>query len=73
MTLTYLLTFAWKVGAGRSNVPLVGLVILPENYPTAAQALAHTLYVLLALALLALAAARPAWLNPSKEDFIPTT
>ncbi|WP_326958895.1 glycosyltransferase 87 family protein [Amycolatopsis sp. NBC_01286] len=72
LTVTYLLTFAWKVGAGRSNVPLVGLVILPENYPPAAQALAHTLYVLMALALLALAAARPAWLNPSKEDFIPT-
>jgi alpha-1,2-mannosyltransferase len=72
LTLVYALMFAWKVGSGRSNVPLVGLVVLPENYPPLAQALAHTLYVALALALLAVAAARPAWLNPTKNDFAPT-
>jgi alpha-1,2-mannosyltransferase len=74
LTAAYLLTFPWKVGSGRNDVPLVGLVILPENYPPLAQAVAHTLYVALALALLVLSATRPAWLNPNpapKNDFLP--
>jgi alpha-1,2-mannosyltransferase len=60
-----LLMFSWKVGVGRSGIPLVGLVLLPENFPPVAQALAHTLYVVLALALLVLSALRPSWFNPT--------
>jgi alpha-1,2-mannosyltransferase len=61
----YLLVFSWQVGAGRSDIPLVGLVLLPDTFPPLARALAHTLYLALALLLLVLAAVRPGWLNPS--------
>jgi alpha-1,2-mannosyltransferase len=72
LTATYLLLFPWKVGDGRGNVPVVGLAVLPDNYAPTAQALAHALYVALALALLALAAIRPAQLNPTLKDATPT-
>ncbi|OXM62789.1 glycosyltransferase 87 family protein [Amycolatopsis vastitatis] len=65
LTVTYLLLFPWKVGDGRGNVPVVGLAVLPDNYAPITQALAHALYVALALALIALAAIRPAQLNPT--------
>jgi alpha-1,2-mannosyltransferase len=65
LTLTYLLLFPWKVGDGRGNVPVVGLAVLPDTYTPVAQALAHALYVTLALALIALSAIRPAHLNPT--------
>ncbi|MFG1640772.1 glycosyltransferase 87 family protein [Amycolatopsis sp. NPDC049252] len=67
VVLAYLLLFPWKVGTGRSDVPLVGLVLLPENHSPVALALAHALYVALALALLLLAALRPAWLDEGKD------
>ncbi|WP_370967140.1 glycosyltransferase 87 family protein [Amycolatopsis sp. cg9] len=67
LTATYLLLFPWRVGTGRNNIPLVGLVVLPENHPPEAQATAHTLYVALALALLLLAALTPTWLSPATK------
>jgi alpha-1,2-mannosyltransferase len=68
LVVAYLLVLPWKVGSGRSDVPLVGLVILPENHSPLAQAVAHTLYVVLALVLLLVAALRPGWLNPAIPD-----
>ncbi|WP_290057094.1 glycosyltransferase 87 family protein, partial [Amycolatopsis solani] len=65
LTATYLLLFPWQVGTGRNNIPLVGLVVLPEDHP--GQAPAHALYVALALALLLLAAIRPSWLDPQRN------
>ncbi len=64
LTATYLLLFPWQVGTGRKDIPLVGLVVLPENYAPPAQAAAHALYVVLGLALLLLAGVRPTWLSP---------
>ncbi|WP_086863430.1 glycosyltransferase 87 family protein, partial [Amycolatopsis lexingtonensis] len=65
LTATYLLLFPWQVGTGRNDIPLVGLVVLPQNHPPLAQAAAHTLYVALAFALLLLAALHPTWLDPT--------
>ncbi|MEA5359368.1 glycosyltransferase 87 family protein [Amycolatopsis sp., V23-08] len=73
VVLAYLLLFPWKVGTGRADVPVVGLVILPENHSPLTLALAHALYVVLALVLLVLAALRPAWLDGGKETMAELT
>lgn len=64
VTAAYLLVFAWRVGSGRGDTAMLGLVLLPEDFPSSLQALTHALYVALALGLLVLAALRPAWLCP---------
>ena len=72
LTMAYLLVLPWVVGTGRANMPLVGLVLLPENHSSLARALAHTLYVASALTLLLVSACRPTWLNPvTLNDFVP--
>ncbi|GLW95865.1 hypothetical protein Aglo03_66810 [Actinokineospora globicatena] len=63
-TTYVLLLFPWHIGTGRGGVPLVGLVILPDHFPSWAQAPSHNLYVGIALVLLAIAALRPEWLQP---------
>ncbi|WP_410637295.1 glycosyltransferase 87 family protein [Amycolatopsis sp. lyj-346] len=68
LVVAYLLLFPWKVATGRADVPVVGLVILPEDYSPLAQAVAHTLYVVIALALLLVSAFWPAWLTPAASD-----
>jgi alpha-1,2-mannosyltransferase len=67
----FLLACPWPVGYNASSFPLLGLVLLPEPFPPLAQALAHTLYVVAGFALLALAAARPAWLEPGPASAFP--
>jgi alpha-1,2-mannosyltransferase len=66
VAVAYLLMFSWRVGPSDRgpNLPLVGLVRLPETFPVLAQAAAHELYVATAFALVAIAAVRPAWLDP---------
>jgi alpha-1,2-mannosyltransferase len=65
----YLLVFSWPVDHGRNNVPVVGLVVLPERAPMFLQIPAHGLYTSLGLILLAVAAVRPNWLSePVIED-----
>ncbi|MEQ0559126.1 glycosyltransferase 87 family protein [Amycolatopsis sp. NEAU-NG30] len=71
LVLAYLLVLPWQVGSGRKDIPLVGLVLLPENHSPVAQALAHALYVALALALLLVSALRPAWLDPGEDEPAP--
>ncbi|WIY07350.1 glycosyltransferase 87 family protein [Amycolatopsis mongoliensis] len=63
--VAYLLLLPWRVGTGRADIPLVGLVLLPENHSPLVRAPAHALYVALALALLAISAFRPAWFDPA--------
>ncbi|WIY06619.1 glycosyltransferase 87 family protein [Amycolatopsis mongoliensis] len=63
LVVAYLLVFGWRV-SDRADVPIVGLVVLPESHPPLLQAVAHTLYLALAAVLLALAALRPGWLSP---------
>ncbi len=70
LVAVYLLMFGWLV-SDRVDAPIVGLVVLPDDYPPFLQAVTHTLYVVIALGLFLLAALKPGWLNPRQDWGLP--